>query len=265
MHFFAVLRAGLARRWSRTAGHVFGAGSLAFFLAVAVSGARAAAIHGTVTDASGAKITGAKVALFSKGKVVANAVSTADGSFQLLTGGNGRYYLIVSSPGFRQLETPGFYASRLDSIERNLVLEPEWVRESIVVTATASPHRNRRPVPPPACSVRSISHCATTSWELCGLCPVLLPCRQVSAARRARSSSVAAIPTTTRSSSMASAPRLGRPLRFRFAFHQFHRTCRDLPWDRLRPLWRRCGERRGEFHHPSRNHQFSLVDFRGPR
>ncbi len=139
MHFFAVLRAGLARRWSRTAGRVFSAASLAFFLAVAVSGARAAAIHGTVTDASGAKITGAKVALFSKGKVVANAVSTADGSFQLLTGGNGRYYLIVSSPGFRQLETPGFYASRLDSIERNLVLEPEWVRESIVVTATGIP------------------------------------------------------------------------------------------------------------------------------
>ncbi len=71
--------------------------------------------------------------------MVANAVSTADGSFQLLTGGNGRYYLIVSSPGFRQLETPGFYASRLDSIERNLVLEPEWVRESIVVTATGIP------------------------------------------------------------------------------------------------------------------------------
>jgi vitamin B12 transporter len=37
------------------------------------------------------------------------------------------------------LETPGFYAGRLDSIERNIVLEPEWVRESIVVTATGTP------------------------------------------------------------------------------------------------------------------------------
>jgi iron complex outermembrane receptor protein/vitamin B12 transporter len=37
------------------------------------------------------------------------------------------------------LETPGFYAGQLDSLERNLVLEPEWVRESIVVTATGTP------------------------------------------------------------------------------------------------------------------------------
>ena len=46
---------------------------------------------------------------------------------------------MVSARGFRQLETPGFYAGRLDSVERNLVLEPEWVRESIVVTATGTP------------------------------------------------------------------------------------------------------------------------------
>jgi vitamin B12 transporter len=32
-----------------------------------------------------------------------------------------------------------FYAGALDNIERNVVLEPEWVRESIVVTATGTP------------------------------------------------------------------------------------------------------------------------------
>src|ERR1019366_8113214 len=32
-----------------------------------------------------------------------------------------------------------FYAGRLDTVERNLVLEPEWVHESIVVTATGTP------------------------------------------------------------------------------------------------------------------------------
>ena len=77
--------------------------------------------------------------LLSNGKVVAAAVSTADGSFQILTGGEGRFFLVVSAKSFRQLETPGFYAGRLDSIERNVVLEPEWVRESIVVTATGTP------------------------------------------------------------------------------------------------------------------------------
>jgi iron complex outermembrane receptor protein/vitamin B12 transporter len=100
---------------------------------------QAAAIRGVVTDASGAKVTGANVVLVSNGKVVTSVVSTADGSFQIITGASGRFFLVVSAKTFRQLETPGFYASRMDSIERNVVLEPEWVRESIVVTATGTP------------------------------------------------------------------------------------------------------------------------------
>ena len=99
----------------------------------------AASVRGLVTDASGAKVTGATVALLQNGTVVGSAVSAADGSFQILTGTSGRFYIVVSAKSFRQLETPGFYAGRLDSIERNMVLEPEWVRESIVVTATGTP------------------------------------------------------------------------------------------------------------------------------
>jgi iron complex outermembrane receptor protein/vitamin B12 transporter len=100
---------------------------------------RAASIRGVVTDATGAKVTGANVNLLNNGKVVATAVSTADGSFEILTGIEGRFFLVVSARSFRQLETPGFYAGRLDNIERNVVLEPEWARESIVVTATGTP------------------------------------------------------------------------------------------------------------------------------
>ncbi len=99
----------------------------------------AASIRGVVTDRSGAKVTGANVSLLSNGKVVAAAVSTADGSFEILTGGSGRFFLVVSAKSFRQLQTPDFYAGQLDSIERNVVLEPEWVRESIVVTANGTP------------------------------------------------------------------------------------------------------------------------------
>jgi vitamin B12 transporter len=99
----------------------------------------AASIHGVVTDASGAKVTGATLILFGNGKPVATAISTADGSFEIETGSTGRFFLVVSAKSFRQLETPGFYAGRLDNIERNVVLEPEWVRESIVVTATGTP------------------------------------------------------------------------------------------------------------------------------
>jgi vitamin B12 transporter len=99
----------------------------------------ASSIRGVVTDASGAKIAGANVFLLNNGKVVTSVVSTADGSFQIITGVDGRFFLVVSAKSFRQLETPGFYAGRLDNIERNIVLEPEWVRESIVVTATGTP------------------------------------------------------------------------------------------------------------------------------
>jgi iron complex outermembrane receptor protein/vitamin B12 transporter len=99
----------------------------------------AASIRGVVTDASGAKVTGATVTLLGNGKPVATSVSTADGSFQILTGSTGRFFLVVSAKSFRQIETPTFYAGPLDDIERNIVLEPEWARESIVVTATGTP------------------------------------------------------------------------------------------------------------------------------
>jgi vitamin B12 transporter len=108
-------------------------------LTFAATDGLAASIRGIVTDARGAKITGANVTLICKGKVVATAISTADGSFQILTGVQGRFFLVVSAKSFRQIETPGFYAGRLDNIERTVVIEPEWVRESIVVTATGTP------------------------------------------------------------------------------------------------------------------------------
>jgi iron complex outermembrane receptor protein/vitamin B12 transporter len=99
----------------------------------------AASVRGVVTDGSGARISGATVALVQNGKVVTTAKSGADGSYELLTGGEGRYFLLTSARSFRQLETPVFYAGPLYAVERDLVLEPEWVRESIVVAATGTP------------------------------------------------------------------------------------------------------------------------------
>ncbi len=110
-----------------------------FLLITAAAHCSAASIRGVVTDATGSKVTGANVVLLSGGKAVGAAISTADGSFQIITGVQGRFFLLVSAKSFRQLETPSFYAGRLDSIERNIVLEPQWVRESIVVAATGTP------------------------------------------------------------------------------------------------------------------------------
>ena len=123
-------------RHSRALFALLSAFIVCFFAAIP---GRAASVQGVVTDISGARVPGAKVALVSNGHVVGSAVTAADGSFQILTGVEGRFYLLTSAQSFRQLETPSFYAGRLDSIERNLVLEPEWVRQSIVVTATGTP------------------------------------------------------------------------------------------------------------------------------
>jgi iron complex outermembrane receptor protein/vitamin B12 transporter len=109
--------------------------ALSAFAAVA----HAASVRGLITDTSGARVNGATVSLLNNGEVVAKAVSGADGSYEILTGLTGRFFVVVSAKSFRQLETPGFYAGSLDTIERNMVLEPEWVRESIVVTATGTP------------------------------------------------------------------------------------------------------------------------------
>ncbi len=118
---------------------VYSAFFFAFVLGACATLCHAASIHGIVTDVSGAKVTGANVILLSNGKEVTTDVSKADGSFEITTGTTGRFFLVVSAKSFRQLQTPGFYAGQLDNIERNVVLEPEWARESIVVTATGTP------------------------------------------------------------------------------------------------------------------------------
>jgi iron complex outermembrane receptor protein/vitamin B12 transporter len=111
----------------------------AAFLLLSVPLANAGVIRGTVTDTTGHTVTGATVILMNGAKFVNKTVSTADGSFQFVTGQAGRFSLIITAQSFRQLEPPSFYAGAGDSVERNLVLEPEWVRQSIVVSATGTP------------------------------------------------------------------------------------------------------------------------------
>lgn len=124
---------------ARAAGAILPAFLVSFLMALSAPLASAASIHGTVTDTSGAVISGARVVLFSKQTIATTGASNADGSFQLTTGKSGHFFLVVSAPGFRQLQTPDFYAGQFDDLQRNLVLEPAWVHESIVVTATGTP------------------------------------------------------------------------------------------------------------------------------
>lgn len=101
--------------------------------------ARAAIVRGTVTDPLGAPVTHAQVALVANGAVLTSATTGADGSYQITTPEAGRFYVVVAGKSFHQMTTAGFYAGSLDAVEQNLVLEPEWVRQEIVVTASGTP------------------------------------------------------------------------------------------------------------------------------
>ncbi len=101
--------------------------------------ASAVIVHGTVTDPLGAAVPNATVALVQNGAVLVNGKSGSDGSYQLSSSVSGRFFVLVGGASFRQLATQSFYGGQLESVEQNVVLEPEWVRQEVVVTATGSP------------------------------------------------------------------------------------------------------------------------------
>ena len=96
-------------------------------------------VHGVVTDPLNAPIANATVALFENGKGVINVQTAADGSYQLSVPDAGRFYILAGGVSFRQLATESFYAAPLDNVEKNVTLEPETVRQAIVVSATGTP------------------------------------------------------------------------------------------------------------------------------
>ena len=219
----------------------------------------AASIRGIVTDTTGAKVTGANVVLVCNGQVVASAVSTADGSFQILTGGEGRFFLVVSAKSFRQLQTPDFYAGRLDSVERNLVLEPEWVRESIVVTATGTP----TPQPQTSAAISVISPLDLALRDDLVSALRLMPGTFVVAGRTTWCAEFALRPRRRfdfrqNSPRWSQHRRYGRSIRLGSAFHHSRRKRGGLSRPQFEPLRRRRGQRRRQPHHPARNHQLSL-------
>ncbi len=99
----------------------------------------AVAIHGVVVDPLNQPIPGAIVALIDNGNVIITARTEYDGSYTLRTAAAGRFYVLATGHNFRQLATDSFYGEPLGSLERNITLEPDTLRESVVVTATGTP------------------------------------------------------------------------------------------------------------------------------
>ena len=99
----------------------------------------AVVVRGRVTDSLGRPIAHANISLVLDGKVVVASSTASDGTYQLSTSSSGRFYVLAGGASFRQLATESFYGGSLDGIEKTIVLEPEWVRQSVVVSATGTP------------------------------------------------------------------------------------------------------------------------------
>jgi iron complex outermembrane receptor protein/vitamin B12 transporter len=96
-------------------------------------------VHGTVTDPLGAVIPDAVVALVHDGKVVKTTKTRADGSYELVSPLSGRFYVLAGGHSFRQMSTKSFYGGQLDDVKQDVTLEPAYVRQQVIVTATGTP------------------------------------------------------------------------------------------------------------------------------
>ncbi len=96
-------------------------------------------VHGVVVDPLNQPIQGATVSLIDNGKIIVSVPTGADGSYTLSTATSGRFYVLATGINFRQLSTVSFYGEPLGSVEKDVTLEPNTLRESVVVSATGTP------------------------------------------------------------------------------------------------------------------------------
>lgn len=123
------------RRWSR----LLAVSLSAIFLAAFSTQLYAVTVHGTVTDPLGEVIPNAVVALVHDGHVVKTTKTRADGSYELISPLHGRFYVLAGGHSFRQMSTKSFYSGTLNDIRQDVTLEPAFVHQQVVVTATGTP------------------------------------------------------------------------------------------------------------------------------
>ncbi len=115
------------------------ASALLSAVSAATLSAHAVILRGTVTDPLGHGIPLAKVDLVQGKKVVATAMTGADGSYEILSDAKGRFLLLTSARGFAVGVGQDFYGGRTDVVARNVTLSVASITEKVTVTATGAP------------------------------------------------------------------------------------------------------------------------------
>jgi TonB family protein len=104
----------------------------------------AAKVSGVVSDASGARVPGAQVAI-SKGTAVETVRASEDGSFEFSGIPDGTYSLSVATPGFKRLVIPDVVANASTPAYLKLTLEIGGISERVTITAQGQP-REQPPI-----------------------------------------------------------------------------------------------------------------------
>ena len=99
----------------------------------------AGGIRGTITDSSGALVSGAKVTLTSEGSGLSTeAITGGDGNYSFTPIKIGSYTLVVEAAGFRKATQHGIKVDVQQQLKADFNLVPGSVKEEVFVTAAVS-------------------------------------------------------------------------------------------------------------------------------
>ncbi len=127
--------AGLVKLWRLSIAMLLGAILLGFSAPV-IGQAINATLLGTVTDASGAVVAGAKITVTEMKTGVVHSVTTNDsGNYQLSDLAPGQYEVAAESQGFKKAVHSGVSVLVNTDTRINLVLQPGTAQETVIVTS----------------------------------------------------------------------------------------------------------------------------------
>jgi vitamin B12 transporter len=98
--------------------------------------AQAVVVRGKITDSLGAVVANARVELMQGPKVVTFTTSGPDGSYELSSGAQGRFAILVVAGTFRATFGGDFYSGSTDILNHDISLLPAVTTQQVVVTAT---------------------------------------------------------------------------------------------------------------------------------
>src|SRR6266481_1824705 len=125
---------GLVKLWRLSIAMLLGAILLGFSAPV-IGQAINATLLGTVTDASGAVVAGAKITVTEMKTGVVHSVTTNDsGNYQLSDLAPGQYEVTAESQGFKKAVHSGVSVLVNTDTRINLVLQPGTAQETVIVT-----------------------------------------------------------------------------------------------------------------------------------